>query len=435
MDKTAQPREIRLAGGSIIALDDGKLIRARGIRYATAVRFQEPQLLASWDSPQDCTQPAPICPQNPSRLGLVNGDLEKDRTQDENCLNLTVVAPVSAENAPVMVFVHGGAWVSGAGDLDAYSPHQLASRGVVAVAISHRLGVFGYLSIPDVASSANLGLLDQIEALRWVKRNIAAFGGDASNVTVFGQSAGADSVYCLAVADVEDQPLFHRGILQSMPASMREDENRTEMTKAMSLHARQTVTPENASTISVSTLLGVQKDLLGVARKISPALLAFGPVMGEYPLPTADKALERFVATSATRPMMFGWTSNEETAFTQIDKRPEAEVYLHNLFQGSTEELTRKIAAWTQQIPVTYELTWHPAESTTLKATHCIDLPLLLGDWDAWKDAPSLQGVDIQQQVERLGHAMKNLWVAFAKGNVAPGTERFIIDKDFTFAA
>lgn len=332
-----------------------------------------------------------------------------------------------------MVFIHGGAWVSGAGDLDAYNPRQLASRGVVAVTITHRLGVFGYLSIPDVVSSANLGLLDQIEALRWVKRNIAAFGGDASNVTVFGQSAGADSVYCLAVADVEDQPLFHRGILQSLPASMREDENRDEMTKAMSLHARKTVTPENAVTISVRALLDVQKELLGVARSVSPALLAFGPVMGEYPLPTADKAVERFVAAAQTRPMMFGWTSDEESAFTQIDKRPEAKIYLRNLFQGSTEKLAQKVADGTQQKPLTYELSWHPQESENLKATHCIDLPLLLGDWAAWKEAPMLQGQGVQEQVENLGGAMKDLWVAFAKGEVAAGAGGFNIGKDFTF--
>lgn len=437
MDHNAEKTEIRLAGGSITALNDGKFIRARGIKYATAARFQKSQPFSTWEGSQDCTKPAPICPQNKSRLGLVNGDLEAGREQDEDCLNLTVVAPVSAKDAPVMVFIHGGAWVSGAGDLDAYSPHKLAQRGVIGVTITHRLGVFGYLAIPDVASSPNLGLLDQIEALRWIKRNISAFGGDASNVTVFGQSAGADAVYCLAAADVEDQPLFHRGIMQSLPAAMREDENRDEMTKAMSLHARRTITPENASTIPVSALLEVQKELLGVARTVSPALLAFGPVVGEYPLPSAEKTLERFVAASKTQSMMVGWTSDEHTAFTQIDNRAEARAYLRNLFKDSSESLARELASVDpdKRPPPTYEISWHPSESINLKSTHCIDLPLVLGDWSAWKNAPMLQGEGVQQQVETVGDAVKDLWVAFAKGDVAPGVARFKIDKDFTFTS
>jgi para-nitrobenzyl esterase len=242
-------------------------------------------------------------------------------------------------------------------------------------------------------------------------------------------------VYCLAAADVEDQPLFHRGIMQSLPAALREDENRDEMTKAMSSHASKTITPENAATISVRALLDLQKEILGVARTVSPALLAFGPVMGEAPLPPSEECLRRFITASKTRPMMIGWTSNEETAFTQIDTRPEAQAYLQNLFQKSSEELVNKVAAETKQMPLTYELSWHPEASRELRSTHCIDLPLLLGDWDAWKDAPMLQGEGVKEEVEALGGKMKDLWVAFAKGDVKYGQGRFMIDKDFNFKA
>ncbi|KAH8168444.1 carboxylesterase family protein [Sarocladium implicatum] len=421
---------IQLPGGPIRALSDGDIIRARGIRYATAARFSPPQPVTSWTEPRDCTQKASICPQNPSRLGLVNGDLERGMTQSEDCLHVSVAAPSRANNAPVMVFIHGGAWVSGGGDLDAYSPVNLAQKGVVAVNITHRLGVFGYIPIPGVAP-ANLGLLDQIEALRWVQHNISAFGGDSSNVTLFGQSAGGDAIFALAIADVPDV-LFHRGILQSSPTAMRDDLNRDAMTKTMSEHAAQIVTPENASKLPVETLLSLTKDLLGVARTVSPALLSYGPILGSNPLPPADEAWKRFLSASQDRVFMFGYTANEDTAFSQIDSRSEATAYLLNLFQRSTDELADHVSKATGKTPPTYELVWHPEGSEKLKATHCIDLPMLLGDWDAWKDAPMLQGANSKGAVESIGEGMKNLWVAFARGKDL-GSTKFVIDKDFTF--
>lgn len=430
MEETARRITIRLAAGPIAAVTDGKITRARGIPYATAARFQKPHACNPWEDVRDCTQPASICPQNPSRLGLVNGDLEKGRSQDEDCLHISVAAPASVQDAPVMVFLHGGAWVSGGGDLDAYSPHQLASRGVVAVTVTHRLGILGYIPIADVAP-ANLGLLDQIEALKWIQRNISSFGGNAANVTLFGQSAGADAIFCLAVAD-GTEGLFHRGILQSPPTAMRDDENREEMTKAMSQHTRRALTPENAATVSVSSLLSLQKELLGVARGVSPALLAFGPVMGDYPLPPASDVWGRFLSAAKRQPMLFGWTSNEYTAFTQIDTREEAESYLFHLFKGSTEQLVQRITREVGRQPPSYEFTWYPEGSEKLKATHCIDLPLLLGDWSAWREAPMLQGPGTQGTVEALGDSVKNLWVAFASGTDLD-SKRFTIDKNFAF--
>lgn len=430
MDESSQRTTIHLNGGPIIALSDDTFIRARGIKYATAARFHKPRALTTWDEAQDCTGPASICPQNPSRLGLVNGDLEKGKEQDENCLHVSVVAPKSVQGAPVMVFLHGGAWVSGGGDLDAYSPHKLAGKGIVGVTVTHRLGIFGYVPIDNVAP-ANLGLLDQIEALRWIRRNISSFGGDPRNVTLFGQSAGADAIFCLSVAD-DAAGLFHKGILQSPPTAMREDENREEMTLAMSQRAQSSVTPENASTLSLSSLLNLQKELLGVARSVSPALLAYGPIMGEYPLPPADKVWERFVSTSKRCPLLFGWTSHEHTAFTQLYTKEDADDYLHNLFKGSTVQLAQKLAAEIGKLPPTYEVAWYPEGSEELKAAHCIDLPLILGDWSAWKDAPMLQGPGVEATLEKLGDSVRNMWVAFAKGEEL-GSGRYIIDKVFVF--
>ena len=379
---------------------------------------------------QDCTGPASVCPQNASRLARVTGVLEGNRDQDEDCLHVSVVAPPSARAAPVMVFLHGGAYVTGGGDLDAYSPHNLAKKGIVAVTITHRLGVFGYLPIPDLAP-ANLALLDQIEALRWIQKNIKAFGGDPANVTLFGQSAGADTIYCLLVGDNTDG-LFHRAILQSLPLGRLYDENRDEMTRAMSQHASNALSPARLAVAPVSDLLDLQKQLLGVARSASPALLPFGPVFGEHPLPPEDLLSDRFLSAARRKPLFIGYTANEETAFTHIDSREVAPAYLYNLFQGETDRLLQHTStALGRRLP-NYEVRWYPKENNDLQATHCIDLPFLLGDWPAWKHAPMLQGADAEEAVERVGTAVKNLWIAFARGEDLGG-RKYIIDERFNF--
>ena len=140
--------------------------------------------------------------------------------QSEDCLFLNVWAKQGASNAPVMVWIHGGALTTGSGSEPMYDGTKLAERGVVVVSINYRLGVLGYLAHPLLSAesngniSGNYGLLDQIEALRWVKRNIAAFGGDPSNVTIAGESAGGLSVMYL-MASPPARGLFHKAIAQS----------------------------------------------------------------------------------------------------------------------------------------------------------------------------------------------------------------------------
>jgi para-nitrobenzyl esterase len=138
----------------------------------------------------------------------------------EDCLSLNIWAPAQARRAPVFVWMHGGALTSGAGSQPMYDGTRLAEHGVVVVTINYRLGVLGYLAHPGLSAesplniSGNYGLLDQIEALRWVKRNIASFGGDESHVTIAGESAGGLSVmYLMAAPDARG--LFARAIAQS----------------------------------------------------------------------------------------------------------------------------------------------------------------------------------------------------------------------------
>lgn len=216
--------QIRLPGGIISAVIDGDLVRARGVPYASAQRFQQPQQLENWDQFLDCTGPAPVCAQQlRNRLGFLTGSLEEGAPQSEQCLHLNVTVPKKAvgddQVLPVMVFLHGGGYTSGGSDLGCYEPSGLARRGVVAINVSYRLGIFGYLPIPGFAP-VNLGLFDQIAALKWIQGNIASFGGDPNNVTLFGESAGGDSIFCLMVAQ-GTSGLFHKAILQSAPLSPR----------------------------------------------------------------------------------------------------------------------------------------------------------------------------------------------------------------------
>jgi para-nitrobenzyl esterase len=138
----------------------------------------------------------------------------------EDCLSLNIWAPAKAKKAPVFVWIHGGALSSGAGSDKLYDGARLASQGIIVVTINYRMGILGFLAHPALSAesrrnvSGNYGLLDQIAALRWVSRNIAAFGGDASNVTIAGESAGGLSVMYLMAAP-EARGLFAKAVAQS----------------------------------------------------------------------------------------------------------------------------------------------------------------------------------------------------------------------------
>ncbi len=209
---------VSTAHGVLVGRTSGDVSAFRGIPYAAPpfgeLRMRPPRPPASWDGPRDATEYGPSAPQpgyGPAMAHL----LEEAGPQGEDCLRLNVWTPAPGRTGgslPVMVFVHGGAFRNGAGSLALYDGSRLAADGVVCVTLNYRLGAEGFLLLPD--GTANLGLLDQIAALRWVRENIAAFGGDPDNVTVFGQSAGAISVTALMTMP-DARGLFRRAITQS----------------------------------------------------------------------------------------------------------------------------------------------------------------------------------------------------------------------------
>ena len=171
-----------------------------------------------WAGVRNATEFGPACYQPTSKVETVY--TRDPMPMSEDCLTLNIWTPADARNAPVFFWIYGGALTSGASREALYDGARLASRGIVVVSINYRLGVFGWLAHPELSAespqgiSGNYGLLDQIEALRWVRQNIGAFGGDPSNVTIAGESAGGLSVMYLMAAPPA-RGLFSKAIAQS----------------------------------------------------------------------------------------------------------------------------------------------------------------------------------------------------------------------------
>jgi para-nitrobenzyl esterase len=204
--------------GKVQGLDKRGVQQYRGIPYARAERFRAPQPVEPWAGVRDATDFGLIAPQNPSPTESLLG--AQDRPSGEDCLVLNVFTPAADDAArPVMVWLHGGAFVAGSGNVVWYDGSNLARAGdVVVVSINYRLGALGYLHLghldDDLAGSGANGTRDQVAALRWVRDNIAGFGGDPGRVTIFGESAGGMSVGTL-LATPDAAGLFHGAIAQS----------------------------------------------------------------------------------------------------------------------------------------------------------------------------------------------------------------------------
>jgi para-nitrobenzyl esterase len=194
----------------------------RGLPYARPpvgrLRWRPTEALPRWRGIRDATAFGPVCVQPGGRPGSIY--FEPLPAMSEDCLTLNIWTPANARNAPVFVWIHGGSLVSGSGRQIMYDGAAMARRGIIVVSINYRLGILGYLAHPGLSAesrqgvSGNYGLMDQVEALRWVNRNIAAFGGNPANVTIAGESAGGLSVMYLMAAP-QARGLFAKAIMQS----------------------------------------------------------------------------------------------------------------------------------------------------------------------------------------------------------------------------
>ncbi len=293
-----------------------------GIPYAAppvgALRFMPPQPPAAWSGVRSAIDMGPACPQ------LVDYDPTEnsEAVQSEDCLSLNVWTP-RADNAkrPVMLFIHGGAFVVGASRNTFYDGARLAARGdVVVVTINYRLGAWGFLDLSSYderyAESANVGLLDQMAAIAWVRANIARFGGDPDNITLFGESAGAASVGDL-LAIPAAKGMFAKAILQSGWPSQQpapDPNNRRERTAAfMKLAGAET--PAELATKSMEDLRTAQEKLFAMR---GSDLGAFGPsldgvLLKEQPFRVVAEGRGNRV------PLLIGTTSEEMRYFSSAE--------------------------------------------------------------------------------------------------------------------
>ncbi|MGN6148298.1 MAG: carboxylesterase/lipase family protein [Rhizomicrobium sp.] len=213
---------VKAPAGTLQGKTEGTLNVFKGIPYAKppvgALRWKAPVALPHWSGMKSAADFGPACIQPESKLDNIYAGPKLPMSED--CLTLNIWAPANAHSAPIFFWIYGGALWGGASREAMYDGAKLAQRGVIVVTINYRLGVLGWLAHPELSAesplgiSGNYGLLDQIAALRWVKQNIGAFGGDASNVTIAGESAGGLSVMYL-MASPDARGLFAKAIAES----------------------------------------------------------------------------------------------------------------------------------------------------------------------------------------------------------------------------
>ena len=432
----------------------GALRVFKSIPYALpptgALRWKPPAPMPAWKGVRDATAFGPACVQPKPRQGSIYAwDLP---STGEDCLSLNIWSPAKARRAPVFVWIHGGSLVAGSGGDTLYDGSRLAEHGVIVVTINYRLGVLGYLAHPALSAestdhvSGNYGLLDQIEALRWVKRNIASFGGDPANVTIAGESAGGLSVmYLMAAPDARG--LFAKAIAQS---------------------AYMISTPELKSTTFgdftaeaigewVAGKVGAS-DLAGLRAMDAVAITTAAAAAGYTPLGTVDgRVLPRQLVDVFDRgeqakvPILAGFNNGEirslrfllppapsDAAAYENEIRARyldlADAFLTRYPSSNVPEsmlaTTRDaLYGWTAERLVAKQTTagapsflyyfdhgYPAAESEGLHAFHASELPYVFGT--AAKTPPKWPAVPATPGETALSDAMSGYWAAFARTGV-----------------
>jgi len=399
----------QLPQGAVVGLREYEVCCFRAIPYARPpvghLRFKPPEP-ANWSGTLLATEPGAIAPQAPSRLRDSMGDFQA--TQAEDCLNLSVYTPaVDSGRRPVVVWLHGGAWQSGAAAIDWYSGHQLAKRGdIVVVSPNYRLAALGWLAIKG--ETANVGLLDHELALQWVQDNIEAFGGDPDSVTVMGQSAGAMSIACLLMRE----PQFKRAIMQSAPLGRgcRSIESAHEISSLI-LQVAGADSLSEARDLPVRALVEAQK-----APKVQEWLQKEGAQRSLF-CPVADGEVLPLTASTELGAaigkvdVLVGSTVDEMAAFfadgiSQHSHEVGERIYGDPSRNWASDASQRGRKAWA------YEFGHRPNDR--FGACHCIELPFLFDTVTAFKNAPMLEGLQ-EQDKQRLTKEMQQAWISFIR--------------------
>ena len=451
----ARPEVDAVAGRVRGAWESGVAV-FRGIPFAEApvgpLRFATPREASGWTGMREAVAFGPPPPQG----GHFGMDALPADGGGDGWLTVNVWSPVPDPGAglPVMVWIQGGAYVIGMSSLPEYDGGRLARDGrVVVVTFNYRVGVEGFAQIDG--APANRGLLDQVAALAWVRDNIRAFGGDASAVTVFGQSAGAGSVAALLAMDAA-AGLFRRAVAQSVPGTFFSPELAEDIAAAVAAELGLRPTVADLSAVGPRALAAAA-DAVGAtmaqraARWGRPAYrsIPFAPVVdGDVLAVTPWDALARGAGRDVG--LLVGHTRDEQRLFTALDgllgdvseeqaatalrvlaPEPDGERRYRDAFPDATaEELYELVQSdWLFRMPSlrlaeaqaaaggrvhVYELGWSaPGMGGVLGACHGLDVPLVFGTLDRGQPA-MLIGEPAPSEAEALSGAMRAAWVAFA---------------------
>ncbi|GAC1537227.1 MAG: carboxylesterase family protein [Acidimicrobiales bacterium] len=447
---------VTIASGTLRGIRDGNVERFLGVPYAAPPfgerRMRPPQPVEAWPGERDATQFGPTVPKA-GYAAPYDELLPEPAVPGEDCLNLNVWTPDTAGRAPVLVWIHGGAFLNGSGIVPQYDGTAFARDGVVCVTINYRLGADGFLDVGDEAT--NVGLQDQIAALRWVRNNIAAFGGDPAWVTIAGESAGAMSVGCL-LSTPRTEGLFIGAILQSGAghhAISRSSAQKVsaELAERLAIEA----TRDAFAGVPVERLVAAQSELsVEIQTAPDPAkwgevaanLMPFEPVIDEtllsrlpiQSIATGTNGAVRVLAgTNADENLLF-MVPNGAIGF--IDdailsaavggfgfKDPDAVIALYrsNRPSATPGELLAAVADdWLFAIPAVrlaearesgaptfvYEFAWKsPIRGGSLGACHALEIPFVF-DTLGTEGADWLTGSDPPQV---LADTMHRAWVSF----------------------
>jgi para-nitrobenzyl esterase len=310
---------VKIADGKVHGKSLNSSVRAfQGIPYAAPpvgdLRWKAPEPAAPWKGELDATKYGHHCAQNHVFDDMVFQDSATPTdTGSEDCLTLNVYTPASAKESsklPVMFWIHGGGYSGGGSSEPRHNGDFMPQKGVVLVTINYRLGVFGFLALPELATeqggaSGNYGLMDMVAALGWVKKNIAAFGGDPNNVTIFGESAGSFAVSTL-MAVPSAQGLFHKaigesgGALASGPLSM-------ETLAVRGPKEEEWMKDTGAKSISELRAIPTDKILAAAGKK---GMVGFGPVIdGKF---ISEPIIDTYLAGKQAKvPLIAGFNRDE----------------------------------------------------------------------------------------------------------------------------
>ena len=437
--------------GAVQGVSEGALNVFKGIPYAQPpvgpLRWRAPSPLPRWADMKTATAFGASCVQPISPTpNLYTDDV---KPMSENCLSLNIWAPKNAQKAPVFFWIYGGALVGGSSREPIYDGAKLAARGVVVVTINYRLGVLGWLAHPQLSAespmgvSGNYGLLDQVQALHWVKDNIGAFGGDASNVTIAGESAGALSVmYLLAAPPAHG--LFAKAIAESAylittpPLKEKKYGYDAAEQSGTALGAKL-----NAPTIAQ---LRAMDPLKLTDAAVAAGFAPFGAVDGKI-LP--DQLVTIFdKGEQAPVPLLAGFNSGEIRSLRVLAPQPPASAAIYestirsqyldladaflslypssnmnesilattrdSLYGWTAERLVKKQTALGQQSYLYLFDHGYPAEDAAgLHGFHASELPYVFGTPD--RTGPLWPKIPSTPQETALSDAMIGYWTSFAK--------------------